>query len=124
MFYRYEKVFDCVNHYLLRYTPYASWSPWKIPQSCVIDLLPNTLCSQDNNNMTIFCLVLQGIKQGCKLSSILFALYINDLVNDLNALSCGIQFNNNHVYADDIALIANFTHWQARPPNLENFWKN
>lgn len=52
----------------------------------------------------------QGVKQGCKISPTLFAIYINDLANDVNALKCGIQLNNSHVLilldADGIALFA------------------
>lgn len=48
--------------------------------------------------MTDIFPVSQGVKQGCKVSPTLFAIYINDLANDLNALNCGIKLNNSHVH--------------------------
>ena len=56
-----------------------------------------------------------GVKQGCILSTTLFALYIDDLAKELNSSAFGVQVNNRNVaallYADDIVLLA---------PNAEN----
>ena len=55
--------------------------------------------------------VLQGVKQGCKVSPSLFNIYINDLAAELDALGKGISFGNNKLsllmYADDIVILAN-----------------
>ena len=63
-----------------------------------------------NSNLTSWFDISRGVKQGCKLSPTLFQIYINDLVEDINKLNCGIQINGKTssvlLFADDIALIS------------------
>lgn len=65
-----------------------------------------------NIRLTEMFTVLNGVKQGCKLSPSLFSIFINDLVEDVIALGIGIPLDNASVmvsallYADDFALIA------------------
>ena len=52
-----------------------------------------------------------GVRQGCILSPLLYALFINGLVKELKKLKLGIPINSEHnisalLYADDIALLA------------------
>ena len=51
----------------------------------------------------------RGIKQGCVLSPVLFALYLNDLGEELQKSKLGIKLRNNVIsclfFADDICLI-------------------
>ena len=51
-----------------------------------------------------------GLKQGCTLSTILFNLYVNDLVTSINNLNIGIDIGREKVavllYADDLVLVA------------------
>ena len=50
------------------------------------------------------------LKLGCGLSPTLFAIYINDLATEINALNCGIKYEDNEIsllmYDDDIVLIS------------------
>ena len=46
-------------------------------------------CVRQNGQMTEWFNVNGGLKQGCVLSSIMFNIYINDLVNDINVLDVG-----------------------------------
>ena len=50
-----------------------------------------------------------GVKQGCKISPTLFSVYVNDLADDIRALSAGVNIDEMNLsillYADDIALI-------------------
>ena len=51
-----------------------------------------------------------GLKQGCTLSTLLFNLYVNDLVIKINSLDAGIDIGGEKVsillYADDVVLVA------------------
>ena len=51
-----------------------------------------------------------GVKQGDNLSRTLFALFINDLAEELKTLNCGITIDETHVccllYADDLMLLS------------------
>ena len=51
-----------------------------------------------------------GVKQGDNLSPTLFALFINDLAEELKTLNCGITIDETHVcclhYADDLMLLS------------------
>ena len=52
-----------------------------------------------------------GVRQGCVLSPLLYAIFINGLVREINALNLGIDINEKGqklstlLYADDIVLI-------------------
>ena len=63
-----------------------------------------------NDYLTPFIEVRQGVKQGCKLSPTLFALYINDLAREIKTLNLGVDIDDLQLsillYADDISLIA------------------
>ncbi len=52
-----------------------------------------------------------GLKQGCKLSTSLFSIYINDLCCDINKLQHGVKFGDTRIsimlYADDIVFLSN-----------------
>ena len=72
----------------------------------------NVKCSvRINNDLGNAFKVGCGLKQGCVASPLLFNLYINDLVTEINALDKGIKINNTKVsmllYADDIVLMSN-----------------
>ena len=63
-----------------------------------------------NNRLTDWFSVSCDLKQGCFLSSILFNLFINDLVELINVLNTGIDINGEEIgillYADDAVLLA------------------
>lgn len=63
-----------------------------------------------NDNLTNWFPTPSGVKQGGALSPTLFAVYINDLTNQIKQVNCGVKCRNEHVcvllYADDIVLMA------------------
>lgn len=63
-----------------------------------------------NDSLTEWFPVRQGVKQGCGLSPTMFAIYINDLADDISQLNCGIDVGGTHIslllYADDIVMLS------------------
>jgi hypothetical protein len=60
--------------------------------------------------MTDWFNVDSGLKQGCILSAIMFNIYVNSLIDDINALNIGIDIDNEKLaillYSDDVVLLA------------------
>ncbi|MEW8546023.1 MAG: reverse transcriptase family protein [Candidatus Thiodiazotropha sp.] len=85
-------------------------------------------CVRINGIKTAFFEVRCGLKQGCTLSTILFNLYVNDLVTRINSLNVGIDIGGEKVavllYADDLVLLAPTEHdLQTLLDELDN-WCN
>ena len=104
---------------------------WLIIPSIILQaiqsLYVDVTCSvRINEYFTDFFPVTQGLKQGCGLSPTLFSIYVNDLVTEINALNCGIRFDNNVIsilmYADDIVLISESTDELQIMLNSLNRW--
>jgi hypothetical protein len=79
-----------------------------------------------NGNMTDWFNVDSGLKQGCILSSIMFNIYVNSLIDDINALNIGIDIENEKLamvlYADDVALLAENEKDLQKMLDVHNFW--
>ena len=68
-----------------------------------LTLLIETVCGTNYDNVkcavkvndviTPFLDVILGVKQGCKLSSTLFAIYIHDLAEEIKSLNCGLEIH-------------------------------
>ena len=79
--------------------------------NCLTALYENVKCCvRINGSLTDWFPVDIGLKQGCVLSPVLFAMYINDLTLAIKALGKGVSIENEKVsillYADDIVLIS------------------
>ncbi|XP_063415978.1 uncharacterized protein LOC134697626 [Mytilus trossulus] len=76
--------------------------------------------------MTDWLNVDSGLKQGCVLSSIMFNIYINNLVDDINALNIGINIDDEKLaillYADDVILMAENEEDLQKMLNVLNTW--
>ena len=107
----FKKAFDCVDRDLLwrkLETRYNLNGNFLVALKA---LYKEVRCSVDiNHDLTGWFDVNSGVKQGCILSPTLFAMYIDDLVDQLKAASAGVICGENMVssllYADDIVLLA------------------
>jgi len=76
--------------------------------------------------MTDIFPVKYGVKQGCKMSPTLYSVYINDLADDIRALSAGVELDELNIssllYADDVALIAPDEQNLQRKLDCNNSW--
>ena len=74
-------------------------------------------CVRINNILTDRFNYPNRVKQGCNLSPTFFAIFVNDLVQEINYLQLGIEINETSIsmllYADDIVLISD------SPDNLQ-----
>ena len=63
-----------------------------------------------NGSLSSWFPCISGVKQGDNLSPTLFALFINDLAEELKTLNCGISINDVPLccllYADDLMLLS------------------
>ena len=105
-----EKAFDWVNRDMLMYK-LLSYNVDGRFYLAVKALYTGTLsCVKLNELYSPWFETYSGVRQGDCLSPTMFNLFINDLVQNVNALSCGVQLGANMIslllYADDIALIA------------------
>ena len=76
--------------------------------------------------MTDWFNVDSGLKQGCILSSIMFKIYVNSLIDDINALNIGIDIDNEKLaillYADDVVFLAENEKDLQKMLDVLNFW--
>ena len=105
-----KKAFDTVQRDCLWYKRISLGIEGKI-LNAVQSLYTEVQCVvKVNDHLTPTIDVSQGVKQGCKLSPILFSFYINDLAIDTKQMNLGINIDEEQLsillYADDIVLIA------------------
>ena len=103
----FRKAFDCVNRQMLweklesRYGISGALKALYSKVSCTVSI---------NSELTNWFDVNSGVKQGCILSPTLFALFIDDLVDNLKSehagVTCGNTLISSLLYADDIVILA------------------
>lgn len=79
--------------------------------NAIKSLYKNVKCSvRTVYGMTDVFNVKRGLKQGCVVSPLLFNLYVNDLILNINQLKCGVPVNRKCIsmmlFADDIVFLA------------------
>ena len=125
----FRKAFDSVDHKLLlqKLVVYGIKGGFlKIIESLYEKVKS---CVRGNDSLTDIFPCERGVRQGCLLSPVLFALYLNDLNNHIKASSQGVLVDDLPVhsllYADDLVLIARSkTDLQSQLDALENFSKS
>ena len=105
-----SKAFDRVNHWTLFAKLIETGAPLLIVRVLLFWYQKQQVCIKWGNSCSTYFTICNGVRQGGILSPRLFALYVNQLTNQLIACKDGCYFNNmciNHVlYADDICLLA------------------
>ena len=105
-----QKAFDLVDRDALLYKLLLNKIDGKFYNS-VKAMYTNTEASVKlNGSLSSWFPCTSGVKQGDNLSPTLFALFINDLAEELKTLDCGITIDNVSItcllYADDLMLIS------------------
>ena len=111
VFIDYKKAFDCVHYpYLCNKLSAAG------VQGHMLSIIPTMYsnlqsCVRVNGSITDWFAQTAGVRQGDTLAPTLFALFINDLVPEINGLRRGVTISNDLtlsilLYADDVVLIS------------------
>ena len=105
-----SKAFERVNHWTLFAKLIETGAPLLIVRVLLFWYQKQQVCIKWGNSCSTYFTICNGVRQGGILSPRLFALYVNQLTNQLIACKDGCYFNDmciNHVlYADDICLLA------------------
>lgn len=106
----FKKAFDCVNRELMEFKLLSSGIGGKLYNGIKSLYSSPVACIQLNNLRTGWFPTPFGVKQGDLLSPSLFALYINDLAQEIKRANFGIPIDDINLsillYADDIVLMA------------------
>lgn len=106
----FSKAFDHINRSLL-WEKLAVLGIQGNILNCLMALYENVKCCvRVNGSFTDWFPVDTGVKQGCILSPILFAMYINDLTIAIKVLGKGVSTDSEKIsillYADDVVLLS------------------
>ena len=104
----FRKAFDLINKQLLLTKLIQYNIAGKMYFAIKSMLMTNKSCVKVNNLFTEYFYVENGVRQGDSISSTLFAIYINDLVTEINWHKLGIDIDGYNLavllYADDLVL--------------------
>ena len=122
----FSKAFDCVNRQKL-------WK--KLINQGLSTKFVNALCAlyknvqssvRVNGQLSEWFEVSCGLKQGCLLSPVLFAIFLDDLIKDIKSLNTGVNIDGGRLcilaYADDIVLVANTAEELQNMLNVLSTW--
>ena len=106
----FKKAFDSVDHPLLMKKLIANGIGGKFYKIVSTLYAKVKSCARANDGLTNFFSCSRGVRQGCLLSPILFALFLNDLNDAIRSKANGVRFGEDVVhsllYADDLILLA------------------
>ena len=125
----FETAFDSVEYPFLWYKMLASGIHGKMLK--IIQTMYANLqnCVRVGGRLTDWFSQSAGVRQGDALAPTLFALFINDLVPEINGLSCGVPMSDDKflsilLYADDIVLISGTTEGLQKQLDGLNDWSS
>ena len=106
----FQKAFDCVDQVMLQEKLLLKGICGKILNSIKAMYTNTTSRILLGQHMTDWFLTINGVRQGDTLPPTLFAIFINDLIVELNILKKGVDIHGDNVaamlYADDLVIIA------------------
>ena len=122
----FKKAYDSIDRGIL-FTKHSNLGISGLMYNALLSIYDNVRCAvRINGKLTEWFNVSCGLKQGCSLSSILFNLYINDLIIMINSLDIGIEIDGEKVgilaYADDVVFLAENEHELQLLMNELNIW--
>ena len=123
----FEKAFDSVEHSFLWYKMVACGIHGKM-LNIIRTMYKNLMnCVRVCGRLTDWFAQSAGVRQGDTLAPTLFALFINDLVPEINGVGCGIQLSADTylsvlLYADDIVLISSTADGLQKQLDALNDW--
>ena len=109
----FKKAFDKVDHSFLWKKSISIWYKWKIFMTLIRSMYSQVKsCVRSKYGITNFFKFTKGVRQGCLLSPLLFALFLNDLedyltVNGTSGIDLWDIKIYSLLYADDLILISN-----------------
>ena len=125
----FKKAFDSVDHKLLlqQLVTYGIKGNFLKVITSLYDKVKS--CVRGNDSLTDIFPCNRGVRQGCLLSPVLFALYLNDLNRHITASSQGVLVDDIPVhsllYADDLVLLGkDRKDLQSQLDALDNFSKS
>ena len=106
----FSKAFDSIDRNLMLYKLLVNGVDGNF-YNAIKSLYAGTISQlRINSHLTDIFTVTNGVRQGDTISPTLFNLYTNDLVDELNALQCGVDIDGRCVsillYADDVVIMS------------------
>ena len=121
LFIDFKKAFDLINRELLMAKMKLIGITGKLYFAIKSMLTSTQSCVKINNQFSDYFSVDNGVRQGDPISATLFAIYINDLIIEINEFKLGIDFGDHNIaallYADDLVL---FRHSESKLQKLIN----
>ena len=122
----YQKAFDYVNHSLMYHKLLNIGITGNIYKSITKIYENPKSCVQLNGTLTDWFSVSSGVRQGDSLSPILFAIYINDLYDEIAECDAGISIGGEKLhmllYADDIVMVSPNAEKAQKQLNVLTSW--
>ena len=123
----FEKAFDSIHYPLLWFKLAACGIQGKILQ--MIQSMYSNLecCFRVNGRLTDWFRQTAGVRQGDTLAPTLLAIFVNDLVPEINNLRCGVPISDDNtvsilLYADNIVLISDSSDGLQNMLNTLHSW--
>ena len=122
----FQKAFDYVDNDFLLYNLHNKGINGNIYRAVKAICSFLSSCVLVNDRLTHWLMVNSGVRLGDSLSPILFAVFINDLVQEINDTGLGLKIENDLLallmYAEDIIILGGMFNDTQTLPEILNSW--